>query len=63
MKLNLFQLLEHFRQKLDAPMIHIPGFTFPVKEMLLEDVLETTRCHKFPIQFEEAMKATVDMVS
>jgi len=27
----------------DAPMIHIPGFTFPVKELFLEDVLETTR--------------------
>lgn len=26
----------------DAPMIHIPGFTFPVKELFLEDVLETT---------------------
>lgn len=26
----------------DAPMIHIPGFTFPVKELFLEDILETT---------------------
>ncbi|KAI4300544.1 hypothetical protein L6164_033912 [Bauhinia variegata] len=27
----------------NAPMIHIPGFTFPVTEFFLEDVLEKTR--------------------
>eukprot|EP01018_Ginkgo_biloba_P025644 Gb_33245 [translate_table: standard] len=27
----------------NAPIIHIPGFTFPVKEIFLEDVLEKTR--------------------
>ncbi|EPS69066.1 hypothetical protein M569_05701, partial [Genlisea aurea] len=27
----------------DAPTIHIPGFTFPVKEVYLEDVLEKTQ--------------------
>ncbi|XP_051149601.1 DExH-box ATP-dependent RNA helicase DExH1 [Andrographis paniculata] len=27
----------------NAPTIHIPGFTFPVKEFYLEDVLEKTR--------------------
>ncbi|KAL2533499.1 RNA helicase family protein [Abeliophyllum distichum] len=27
----------------DAPTIHIPGFTFPVTELYLEDVLEKTR--------------------
>ncbi|OWM79027.1 hypothetical protein CDL15_Pgr003198 [Punica granatum] len=27
----------------DAPMMHIPGFTFPVEEFFLEDVLEKTR--------------------
>jgi ATP-dependent RNA helicase DHX36 len=26
----------------NAPMMHIPGFTFPVKELFLEDVLELT---------------------
>eukprot|EP00252_Welwitschia_mirabilis_P018479 TRINITY_DN4106_c0_g1_i1.p1 TRINITY_DN4106_c0_g1~~TRINITY_DN4106_c0_g1_i1.p1 ORF type:complete len:1010 (-),score=207.73 TRINITY_DN4106_c0_g1_i1:315-3344(-) len=26
-----------------APVIHIPGFTFHVKELFLEDILETTR--------------------
>lgn len=29
-----------------APMKHIPGFTYPVKELFLEDVLELTR---FPV--------------
>ncbi|KAJ7281244.1 hypothetical protein O6H91_Y361500 [Diphasiastrum complanatum] len=27
----------------NAPLLHIPGFTFPVKELFLEDVLEITR--------------------
>ncbi|BBN14246.1 tetratricopeptide repeat protein 7 [Marchantia polymorpha subsp. ruderalis] len=27
----------------NAPMMHIPGFTFPVQELFLEDVLEKTR--------------------
>ena len=27
----------------DCPMIHIPGFTFPVTEYYLEDVVEMTR--------------------
>ncbi|XP_066374421.1 DExH-box ATP-dependent RNA helicase DExH1-like isoform X2 [Miscanthus floridulus] len=27
----------------DAPVMHIPGFTFPVAELFLEDVLEKTR--------------------
>ncbi|KAJ8754471.1 hypothetical protein K2173_005632 [Erythroxylum novogranatense] len=27
----------------NAPIIHIPGFTFPVEELFLEDVLERTR--------------------
>ncbi|CAM6083041.1 unnamed protein product [Calypogeia fissa] len=27
----------------DAPMMHIPGFTFPVTELFLEDVLELTK--------------------
>ncbi|XP_033322028.2 ATP-dependent DNA/RNA helicase DHX36 isoform X1 [Megalopta genalis] len=27
----------------DCPMIHIPGFTYPVIELYLEDVLESTR--------------------
>ncbi|KAG2537593.1 hypothetical protein PVAP13_9NG309500 [Panicum virgatum] len=27
----------------DAPIMHIPGFTFPVTELFLEDVLEKTR--------------------
>nr|KYP62080.1 putative ATP-dependent RNA helicase DHX36 [Cajanus cajan] len=27
----------------NAPTIHIPGFTFPVAEYFLEDVLEKTR--------------------
>ncbi|GLJ45369.1 hypothetical protein SUGI_0955050 [Cryptomeria japonica] len=26
----------------NAPMMHIPGFTFPVKELFLEDILERT---------------------
>lgn len=26
-----------------CPMLHIPGFTFPVKEFYLEDVIEMTR--------------------
>ncbi|KAG9131678.1 hypothetical protein Leryth_009422 [Lithospermum erythrorhizon] len=33
----------------EAPTIHIPGFTFPVAELYLEDVLEKTR---FKIQAE-----------
>uniref|UniRef100_S4RGX7 RNA helicase n=1 Tax=Petromyzon marinus TaxID=7757 RepID=S4RGX7_PETMA len=35
-----------------CPIIHIPGFTFPVQEYLLEDVLEMTRypCHSRPQQ-------------
>lgn len=28
----------------NAPMIHIPGFTFPVTQFFLEDVLEKTGC-------------------
>ena len=27
----------------DCPMIHIPGFTYPVEEFFLEDVLAITR--------------------
>lgn len=27
----------------NCPMIHIPGFTFPVVEYLLEDIIEKTR--------------------
>jgi ATP-dependent RNA helicase DHX36 len=26
----------------NCPVLHIPGFTFPVKELYLEDVLELT---------------------
>ncbi|KYM95193.1 putative ATP-dependent RNA helicase DHX36 [Cyphomyrmex costatus] len=31
----------------DCPMIHIPGFTYPVQEFYLEDVLSVVN-HKFP---------------
>ncbi|MEE6501077.1 hypothetical protein FKM82_004056 [Ascaphus truei] len=35
---------EKFSQYFDnCPMLHIPGFTFPVKEYLLEDVIEMLR--------------------
>ena len=27
----------------NSPMLHIPGFTYPVKEFYLEDVIEMTR--------------------
>ena len=37
--LNAEQFSEYFN---GAPMIHIPGFTFPVTEYYLEDVIETT---------------------
>eukprot|EP01018_Ginkgo_biloba_P016943 Gb_40990 [translate_table: standard] len=34
---------EHFSKYFgNAPMFHIPGFTFPVEELFLEDILETT---------------------
>ncbi|KAL0426591.1 UNVERIFIED_CONTAM: DExH-box ATP-dependent RNA helicase DExH1 [Sesamum latifolium] len=35
----------------NAPTIHIPGFTFPVKEFYLEDVLEKT-CYNIQSEFE-----------
>ncbi|XP_066989713.1 ATP-dependent DNA/RNA helicase DHX36-like isoform X1 [Macrobrachium rosenbergii] len=38
--LNAEQFSEYFN---NSPMIHIPGFTFPVTEYYLEDVIETTR--------------------
>lgn len=38
--LNAEQFSEYFG---GCPMIHIPGFTYPVKEYYLEDVLEVTR--------------------
>lgn len=31
------------RLKGNCPMIHIPGFTYPVQEYLLEDVVEMLR--------------------
>ncbi|XP_031498621.1 DExH-box ATP-dependent RNA helicase DExH1 isoform X2 [Nymphaea colorata] len=35
---------EHFSKYFgNSPTIHIPGFTFPVKEVFLEDLLEKTR--------------------
>ncbi|XP_059076039.1 DExH-box ATP-dependent RNA helicase DExH1 isoform X2 [Cryptomeria japonica] len=38
----------------DAPIIYIPGFTFPVKQLFLEDVLETIR---YTIPKKKKMKA------
>ncbi|KAK8400341.1 hypothetical protein O3P69_003203 [Scylla paramamosain] len=38
--LNAEQFSEYFG---GCPMLHIPGFTYPVKEYYLEDVLEITR--------------------
>lgn len=38
--LNAEQFSEYFG---GCPMIHIPGFTYPVKEYYLEDVIETTK--------------------
>lgn len=37
--LNAEQFSEYYG---NCPMLHIPGFTFPVKEYYLEDVLELT---------------------
>ncbi|KAK7086921.1 hypothetical protein SK128_013296 [Halocaridina rubra] len=42
--LNAEQFSEYYN---GSPMIHIPGFTFPVEEFYLEDVLERTR-FQFP---------------
>ncbi|XP_020094661.1 DExH-box ATP-dependent RNA helicase DExH1 isoform X2 [Ananas comosus] len=36
----------------NAPIIHIPGFTFPVAELFLEDVLEKTR-YKINSEFDD----------
>lgn len=38
--LNAEQFSEYFG---GCPMLHIPGFTYPVKEYYLEDVVELTR--------------------
>ncbi|WOL09953.1 DExH-box ATP-dependent RNA helicase DExH1 isoform X1 [Canna indica] len=35
----------------NAPVIHIPGFTFPVAELFLEDILEKTR-YKITSEFD-----------
>ncbi|XP_037783105.1 ATP-dependent DNA/RNA helicase DHX36-like isoform X1 [Penaeus monodon] len=37
-----------------CPMLHIPGFTFPVKEFYLEDVIEMTR-----FKFEDEREAPI----
>ncbi|XP_078045232.1 ATP-dependent DNA/RNA helicase DHX36 [Augochlora pura] len=40
----------------DCPMIHIPGFTYPVEELYLEDVLQVTR-FKFSKYLEKYKKS------
>ena len=44
--LNAEQFSEYFG---GCPMVNIPGFTFPVKEYWLEDVLEVTRYEFSPL--------------
>lgn len=56
--LNAQQFSEYFN---GCPMIHIPGFTFPVEEHYLEDVIELTRFqfandHQLPPWKRHAMK-------
>lgn len=41
--LNAEQFSEYFG---GSPMLHIPGFTYAVKEYYLEDVVEITRWEK-----------------
>lgn len=43
--LNAEEFSKYFN---DCPMVHIEGFTFEVKEIYLEDILEETGYNKFP---------------
>ncbi|XP_033112396.1 ATP-dependent DNA/RNA helicase DHX36-like [Anneissia japonica] len=43
--LNAAKFSEYFG---DSPMLNIPGFTFPVQEYFIEDVLQLTRYHPPP---------------
>lgn len=38
--LNAERFSEYFN---GAPMLHIPGFTYPVQEFYLEDIIDTFR--------------------
>jgi len=44
--LNAEQFAKYYN---DCPCLNIPGFTYPVKEYYLEDVLEMTRYSKICI--------------
>uniref|UniRef100_A0A803SWZ9 RNA helicase n=1 Tax=Anolis carolinensis TaxID=28377 RepID=A0A803SWZ9_ANOCA len=50
--LNAEKFSEYFD---NCPMIHIPGFTYPVKEYLLEDVIEMLRYSESTIDALEMM--------
>lgn len=44
--LNAEKFSEYFS---NAPMLHIPGFTYPVTEYYLEDIIDTVRYETYDI--------------
>lgn len=49
LKVLFFLFIFIFHLPVDnCPMIHIPGFTFPVEEFLLEDIVQMTRLSEAP---------------